>query len=178
MLDLQIAGKLEHAFSQHGFTEPSVATLQKLSGVSLRTLYKYYPSKETMIIAALTNRHQRYLDYFANSSDSTGAAWVTSAFEHLSYWMKNSAPHGCLSTQALAAYPNNVQIAEAVKQHKRDIQQLLAEKSGHPELSLQLFLLHEGISSGWPIMGDLIIASANKMVMDLFVHHREQPKEI
>ncbi|MBM7036817.1 TetR/AcrR family transcriptional regulator [Vibrio ulleungensis] len=178
MLNKQIAEKLEHAFSQHGFAEPSVATLQKLSGVSLRTLYKYYPSKESMIVAALTNRHQRYLYYFASSSESTGEAWVTSAFEHLSDWMKNSAPHGCLSIQALAAYPNNVQIAEAVKQHKRDIQQLLAEKSGHPELSEQLFLLHEGIASGWPIVGDSIIASANRMVADLFVQYLKQPKEI
>ena len=51
MLKQDIAAALEAAFSQHGFTEPSVATLQKLSGVSLRTLYKHYPSKQSMIIA-------------------------------------------------------------------------------------------------------------------------------
>ena len=63
MLREQIAASLEVAFSQQGFAEPSVAQLKTACGVSLRTLYKHFPSKEAMIVGALEYRHQRYLDF-------------------------------------------------------------------------------------------------------------------
>jgi AcrR family transcriptional regulator len=46
----QIAYRLEQAFNTHGFAELSVATLQKVVGASLRTLYRYFPSKQAMVI--------------------------------------------------------------------------------------------------------------------------------
>ena len=63
MLKEEIAASLELAFSHYGFAEPSVAKLKTACNVSLRTLYKHYPSKEAMIVAALQHRHQRYLTF-------------------------------------------------------------------------------------------------------------------
>ena len=64
----KIAASLEKAFSQYGFAEPSVPQLKNACEVSLRTLYKYYPSKEAMIVAALEHRHQRYLSFLLEES--------------------------------------------------------------------------------------------------------------
>ncbi len=63
MTDTQskIAAGLERAFAARGFAEPSVEDLRDAAGVSLRTLYKYTPSRAEMVLAALENRQQRYL---------------------------------------------------------------------------------------------------------------------
>lgn len=55
MLDIQnqIDAGLERAFAKHGFAEPNIETLRKATGVSLRTLYKYVPSRDVMILRAL-----------------------------------------------------------------------------------------------------------------------------
>jgi len=55
MLDIQnqIDAGLERAFAKHGFAEPNIETLRKATGVSLRTLYKYVPSRNVMILRAL-----------------------------------------------------------------------------------------------------------------------------
>lgn len=57
----KIAAGLERAFASHGFAEPSVDTLRDAAGVSLRTLYRYMPSRADMVMAALEHRHRRYM---------------------------------------------------------------------------------------------------------------------
>lgn len=163
MPDQQIAANLEAAFAQHGFAQPSVAILQKTSGVSLRTLYKYYPSKEQMIIAALDHRQQRYLAFLAKDAPAPGMEAVIHAFKQLQQWMKGSAPNGCMSMQAIAAFPENQQIRQVVNSHKQAVQQFLAQQSQHPDCAEALFLVHEGIASAWPLMGEATIASAEQL---------------
>ena len=102
-----IAIKLEKAFSQYGFAEPSVAQLKTACNVSLRTLYKYYPSKEMMVVGALDYRHQRYLDFLLSESPSPGIASILHIFDKLEQWMKAFAPHGCMSMNAVAASPSS-----------------------------------------------------------------------
>ena len=46
----KIAEGLECAFASRGFAEPSVDDLRDSAGVSLRTLYKYMPSRGDMVI--------------------------------------------------------------------------------------------------------------------------------
>lgn len=163
MPDQQIAANLEAAFAQHGFAQPSVAILQKASGVSLRTLYKYYPSKEQMIIAALEHRQQRYLAFLTQGAPTPGLDAVIHAFKQLQQWMKISAPNGCMSMQAIAAFPENQQIGHVVNSHKQAVQQFLGQQSQHPDCAETLFLIHEGIASAWPLMGETIINSAEQL---------------
>ena len=72
MLREQIAASLEVAFSQQGFAEPSVAQLKTACNVSLRTLYKHFPSKEAMIVGALEHRHHRYLNFLLENVPAGG----------------------------------------------------------------------------------------------------------
>lgn len=43
--------------------------------------------------------------------------------------MAENAPHGCLSMNAIAAFPDNELINKAVKEHKEEGRQFLAEKA-------------------------------------------------
>ncbi|MGY5452537.1 TetR/AcrR family transcriptional regulator [Agarivorans sp. MS3-6] len=172
MIQQQISARLEKAFSMFGFTEPNVAKLRAASGVSLRTLYRYYPSKEAMVIAALQHRHRRYMGLLIPEQAEAGPSAIMTIFKQLETWMSVDAPHGCMSMSALAAYPKNQQIIDAVKQHKQEIQTLLLELSGCEQLALQLFVLHEGVAMSWPIIGKQSTQSAQLTVQQLLGKQR------
>ncbi|MGF1712860.1 TetR/AcrR family transcriptional regulator [Vibrio kagoshimensis] len=165
MLKEQLAASLEEAFSRCGFAEPSVAQLKTACNVSLRTLYKYYPSKEAMIVGALEFRHQRYLKFLREDAPKKPEDATLFIFEQLEVWMKEFAPHGCLSMNAIAAFPDNELMNRVVKEHKKEVQQLLGELSQRPDLSVELFLLHEGVSSAWSLVGKTAVISAKSVAL-------------
>ena len=167
MLSQQIAASLEQAFSKSGFAEPSVAQLRTACNVSLRTLYKHYPSKEAMIVAALEYRHQRYLAFLLNNSPAAGVESVLHIFNKLEQWMQQYAPHGCLSLNAIAAFPDNLLIKKAVTEHKHKVRQFLGQQSQREDLSTTIFLLHEGLSSAWPVLGKRAVTATKKTLVQL-----------
>ena len=172
MLKEQIAASLELVFSESGFAEPSVTQLKTACNVSLRTLYKHYPSKEEMIVAALLHRHQRYLSFLSDNSPEPGLEAVIHIFTRLAQWMENYAPNGCMSMNALSAFPHNDTINQAVKAHKDEVRQFLAAQSKRNDLANHLFLLHEGVSSAWSLLGNEALISAQQAVIRLLSEHK------
>ncbi|MGF1801286.1 TetR/AcrR family transcriptional regulator [Vibrio gigantis] len=172
MLREQIAASLEVAFSQQGFAEPSVAQLKTACNVSLRTLYKHFPSKEAMIVGALEYRHQRYLNFLLEASPEAGLEAAVHIFNKLQQWLEEYAPHGCMSMHAIAAFPDNELINQAVMQHKEQVRLFIGKQSLRDDLATPLFLLHEGVSSAWPILGEEAVASAQNMVTKLLKETR------
>lgn len=164
----QISSRLEQAFSLRGFSEPGVAELRKIANVSLRTLYRYFPSKESMVIGALDYRHKRYLEFLADGAPSPGKESIIHLFGRLSEWMKEEAPNGCLAINAFAAYPSSLAIREAVKCHKEDIVYLLVRRSGQKALGRELVLILEGLSAVWPLVGSQACHSAESAALKLF----------
>ncbi|SHH29956.1 TetR/AcrR family transcriptional regulator [Ferrimonas marina] len=164
-----IAARLEQAFSEQGFAEPGVAQLKTISQVSLRTLYKHYPSKEAMVIGALEHRHQRYSTLLQGTESMTPSEAVNALFDRLADWMRDEAPHGCLSVNALAAFPDSAAIRDAVNGHKQAVRQQLGRLSGRPDLATALFLLHEGASSSWPLLADAAIDAARQSALTLIL---------
>ena len=163
----EIAAKLEQAFSHYGFAEPSVSKLQTFCGVSLRTLYKYYPSKDEMIVAALEHRHQRYMALLTKDGSVSGLDAVLRTAQTLEEWMTNDAPHGCMSTLAVASFPDNETISKVVTEHKLAVRDLLAELAQDGEKGDQLYLIHEGISTTWPVLGAQSINIAKQMIRNI-----------
>ncbi|MGB3209452.1 MAG: TetR/AcrR family transcriptional regulator [Desulforhopalus sp.] len=156
----QIASRLEQTFNSRGFAEPSVAELQKAAGTTLRTLYRYFPSKEAMVIGALTYRHDRYFSFLAEHEPPAGKDSIIHLFDRLADWMKTYAPSGCLYLNALTAFPGNKDVRDATLQYKNELIQVMAKRSGYEGLAAELFLLHEGVSAAWPVVGMQAIHSA------------------
>lgn len=168
MLKDKIAEHLELAFSEFGFAEPSVTQLKDACGVSLRTLYKYFPSKEAMVVGALEFRHQRYLNFLTKElPQSDPSTTIQHIFKQLKLWMLHYAPHGCMSMNAIAAFPDNKIINQTVLAHKELVCQFLGELSFRQDIAKELFILHEGVSSSWPILGDDAVAAAEKVAIKL-----------
>ncbi|NLS14575.1 TetR/AcrR family transcriptional regulator [Vibrio sp. SM6] len=163
-----IASRLEMAFSQYGFAEPSVNQLKDACEVSLRTLYKYYPSKEAMIVAALEYRHQRYVNLLLQDAPLPGYPAIIDIITKLAWWMEEFAPHGCLYSNALAAFPSDKTISERVEQHKWQVKRFVISQSGNPMLGDAIFLVLEGMSSTWPIYGSAAVESAKQAIALLY----------
>lgn len=162
-----IASRLEGCFVERGFVEPGVDALRDAADVSLRTLYKYFPSRDAMVVGALEHRHDRYLSFIEGGAPAAGSASVEYVFGRIETWMKGECGTGCLFLNALAAHPFKREIRDVVTRQKDATRLLLGRCSGRPELADALFLLHEGATAAWPLMGGEAIRTAKESALSL-----------
>lgn len=146
----RIAAAADRLFAQRGFAEPGVEAIRQAADVSIRTLYKHFPSRETMVVGALAHRHARYLAHLRGGApDGSGERAVAHLFEKLRLWMGSDGARGCLFVQALAAHPESEAITAEVARNKREVKQEIARRLPPDRAALLelLFLLHEGVSA-------------------------------
>ncbi len=149
---MKIARSLERQFAEMGFATQGVEALRSGADVSLRTLYKYFPSREAMIVGALEYRDHVYLDWIAGGP-STGIDHVLYPIQRLGDWLNQVANTGCLFMNALSAYPESTAVRDAVKQHKRRLENTFRQRLTRvapdcdaQSLAATLLLLHEGLT--------------------------------
>ncbi len=140
-------------FENNGFHAAGVDLLSEAAGVTKRTLYKHFPSKELLIDAALELRHQRFL---ASLRDHVTTVAVSdrpvSYIAFIAGLAARSEFRGCTGINAAAEYPllqqNPHKLAD---QHKAEVRALLlalcveggAKDSG--AVADALFLIGEGL---------------------------------
>lgn len=159
----KIAAGLERAFAENGFAEPSVEDLKSAAGVSLRTLYKYAPSRDEMVRVALEHRHRRYMEQvFTDLPDDRGAA-LSGIIDRIAAWMAREASHGCLFHAAVAAAPHDGQLRVLLERHKAEVAERAAEAADLPGREADLTVILEGLTQSWPLLGEAAVASAARL---------------
>ena len=155
----RIATELERSFSEQGFAEQGVEALRAEADVSLRTLYKHFPSREAMIVGALEHRDRTYFQWIAGGPES-GVEHVLYPLVRLGDWLNQVANTGCLFLNALAEYPDSVAIDTVVKDHKARLAdefrvrlERVAPGRETAHLAETLFLLHEGMTQAARLQG-------------------------
>lgn len=148
----KIAARLEVSFAEQGFAEPGIDDLREDADVSLRTLYRYFPSREEMVRGALEHRNRRYLEHLAR--DEVSNPDLLSLFHRLGSWLESSGNNGCLFLNALAAHPGSEMVREIAQAHKSAVQSVFIEglRAAAPGLSENkretladaLVTIHEG----------------------------------
>lgn len=162
----KIAAGLERAFVAHGFAATSVELLRDASGVSLRTLYKYYPSRDDMVLAALEHRHRRYLaQIFAELPEGRGA--LDLVLQRIGEWMRDEASHGCLFHAAVAAAPDDPRLHALLARHKAELAHRAAAQSGLAGQEVALSLLCDGLMQSWPLYGAEAVRAAQRLAVAL-----------
>lgn len=161
MLDTKqrIANDLERTFAEQGFAEQGVQALRAEADVSLRTLYKYFPSREAMIVGALENRDRACAAWLAGGPDD-GIDHILHPLVRLGEWLGEVANTGCLFMNALAEYPDSEQIRAVVRAHKarmadefaRRLERVVPDRDT-ADLADTLFLLHEGMTQAARVQG-------------------------
>lgn len=141
-------------FNRHGYTATGMDRLTAETGISKTTMYKYFGSKEDLILAVLKLRDERFYDWLFGLVDARTDKTVPTAvalFDALDTWFGSPDFNGCMFVKAAAEFlspedPIRLQAAH----HKHRILHRLEEdlRSSHGEqaraLAVQILFLKEG----------------------------------
>ena len=163
----KIASGLERHFAEHGFAEPSVPELRDAAGVSLRTLYKYTPSRSEMVYAALEHRHRRYLEELFADLPAEQQKVPAALIDRVAGWMKTQVSHGCLFHAAVAAAPEDARLMVLLKDHKAQVAERAAAAAGMPGREIELTLIFEGLTQTFPLYGEAAVTRAKQLAATL-----------
>ena len=159
----KISEGLERAFASRGFAEPSVEDLRDAAGVSLRTLYKYTPSRAEMVLAALENRHQRYLTRVFDNLPKEPEKALDTILSRIGKWMETETSHGCLFHAAVAADPRSQPLRALLERHKAEVATQAAAATGLRGADTALLLIIEGLTQAWLLRGEAVVDAAKRL---------------
>lgn len=159
----KIAAGLERAFAARGFSEPSVEDLREVARVSLRTLYKYAPSRDAMVHMALEHRHRRYINHVFGDPKHKAAQSIDTTLDRIADWMKTEASHGCLFHAAVASAPDDQELRSLLERHKSEVCNLALAISDERVIETDLMIIIEGLTQAWPLYKDAALTSAKRI---------------
>lgn len=159
----QIDAGLESAFAEHGFAEPNIETLRDATGVSLRTLYKYVPSRDRMVLRALEYRHRRYMAHLLPDAEAAERVPLATILDRVAHWMKTETTHGCLFHAAVAASPQDKDLRALLDRHKAEMAASAAGASGLQGRESEILVIIEGLMQSWPLRGEESVRAAKAL---------------
>jgi AcrR family transcriptional regulator len=180
----------DELFYREGIRSVSVNTIAEKAGVTKRTLYYHFRSKDDLIAAYLEARDEptlgRYRRWF-EEFDGTVAERIAGMFGRLAVWAKSPRWKGCGFARAaaeLAGAPGHPAIAVASR-HKKCFEQLFVEllrSEGVSQSALvarQLMVLLDGAITEILIHHDYSYAEvAGDAAMTLIEANRKRPREL
>ncbi len=140
-------------FYRHGYRATGVDTIAAESGIGKMTLYRYYPSKDDLIVAYLRDSDEVFWSGFEQitAGATTARDKLLVFFTSLQEYATTPACYGCPFLNVATEYPDGNyaghQVAVAHKQAARERFRALAAEAGaaRPEaLADALHLLMDG----------------------------------
>lgn len=172
---LEVASEL---FYWRGIHAVGVDTIAAESGITKRTLYDRFGSKDALVTAYLHARDQRWRKLVLATLDSAGpdpVARILSPFDVLPDWLSPNS-RGCSFVNAFAELPEHdhpgQQLIVAEKVWLRDLfRQLLCEAdTADPDtLAAQLLSLHEGAIISYSIAGETTAANTARAAAEILI---------
>ncbi|MBD5787405.1 TetR/AcrR family transcriptional regulator [Cellulosimicrobium terreum] len=162
----QILAAAEELFYERGITAVGVDLVAERSGVTKRTLYNQFGSKDQLVARCLEERDQRWRSLVRATVDACDdpVDAVTAPFEALRTWSGTNA-RGCAFINALAEIPDPAHPAHRVAVNQKtwlldQLTQLATAAccSAPDVLALQLLVLHEGLLALQPLSRDPWVA--------------------
>ena len=159
-------------FCQNGFHATGIDKILAVAGVSKMTLYKYFISKDELIIAALRRKDEQYRNWLMQEVEryaKTPDERILAVFDALDVWFNQETFRGCVFVNAAAEYSernNPVHLVSA--EHKRLVCIYIAKlvmDAGYEdpeELAEQLLLIMEGAMIAAHVLGEKDVAHRAK----------------
>lgn len=179
----RILAAADRLFYTKGIRAVGVDTVAAEAGVSKRTLYHHYPSKDALITAYLTARFS-----VAPPSDGPAREQLLGAYDRIERMLAEGSFRGCPYVNAVteigdAKHPAAA-IAAQFKEQRRLWYRALLERLGarHADaLATQLQILFEGALSLALVHGDPAVArsarAAAEALVDAAVKKRRRPRK-
>lgn len=159
-------------FYQNGVNSVGINEILSVSGVAKKTLYRYFDSKEALIIATLMQRHEIFINWLHSclNNSANNQEFVRSLFNALTKWFHNEVPEladfrGCYFINAAAeCAEQSDEISRCCQQHKNRVRAALTVEmpvfdDSHFEL---ICMLMEGAITCAYVQRDL--SSADKCI--------------
>lgn len=150
----QILDVASDLFFQQGFRAVGIDTIIARSGVAKMTLYRYFPSKDDLIVAYLEQSNQKFWEWFEEAVQPYAGQpreQLIKLFEALSKLAISPTCYGCTFQNTAAEFPDldhpGHKVALAHKQAVRARLRQMAEEAAasDPEvLGDQLLLVMDG----------------------------------
>ncbi|WP_305909786.1 TetR/AcrR family transcriptional regulator [Methylomarinum sp. Ch1-1] len=144
-------------FKENGFYATGVDLIMREAAVSKRTLYKYYPTKNALILAVLEHyraSYQQHIDELLENAQEDARDKIRAIFNDAAGWFGDVNFHGCLAVNAMGEFADKDEAIEnACRQFKQWEVGVLtelctamgADQAG--QLAYKLFVLLEGMSA-------------------------------
>jgi AcrR family transcriptional regulator len=152
-------------FYRKGIRAVGVDSIAAEAGVTKKTLYEKYGSKDELVAAYLRARDERWrnwLEAFVERRGGSAKERLLSTFDVLGEWMEHENYRGCGFVNAAAEFPDGDHPARAVVlEQKRWMRGYLAELATEAgaedseDLAERLLILHEGAT----VAGSLGVAA-------------------
>ena len=157
----RILATCDRLFNGEGIRAVGVDKIAAAIGISKRTLYNYYPSKDELVFAYLLRRYVP-----ARTSDLPPGEQILNMFDSLERWFSSSDFRGCPFVNAVAELGDSAaRIAVEFKEQRRVWLRGLLQQMNLLEadaLATQLALVMEGAIASALVRGDPKIARSAK----------------
>jgi AcrR family transcriptional regulator len=174
-------------FYDRGITAVGVDEIAERSGVTKKTLYDRFGSKERLIVEYLTDRDRQwreFLERFLTEADTSPTAQLQAVFDAAAAWSVTRGGKGCAMINAHAEISDPSHPAYAVilgqKRWMLDMFSEFATAAGHREPGRsggQMMMLHEGavVTAGMGLTDDAFAHAATAAVAILTSELAQQP---
>jgi AcrR family transcriptional regulator len=162
---MDIVSRAAEAFEDGGFRGIGIDQVLAPAGISTRTLYKHFGSRDGLVLEVLEERHRRFQQWLEDAPD--GADPVATLFDTLRRWVAERGARGCMLLRARAEYAAaNPEIVALVRRQKEEFRQMVAARVaaalGREDalLATQVWLLFEGATAAASVAEPSVIADA------------------
>jgi AcrR family transcriptional regulator len=139
-------------FFREGFRAVGVDTIIERSGVAKMTLYRYFPSKDDLIVAYLEYSNEKFWEWFEESlGEGNAREKLERLFEAVGVLANNPACYGCTFQSTAAEFPDRAHPGHQVAiRHKQEVVARLkslaenADAHDPDQLAQQLLLVMDG----------------------------------
>ena len=177
---LETADRLYYTF---GIQAIGMDTLRTESGVSLKRLYRLFPSKEAIVEQVLLRRHETWNALVEDAIDvGDPRQRLLAIYDMLARWFDQDDFRGCVFINSFGELGATApRVAEIVRAHKSGFQarlaEIVAEAGGPASLAQQLAILAEGAQTTAAIAGTNEAAwqarQAAEVLIDAAIHREE-----
>lgn len=150
--DARIADQAADLFHQHGITATGVEALSRAAGISKRTLYERFGSKDGLIAAAFEVRDDPVFRCYTEPAEraTTPVGQLKGIFAALEATIRSPEFNGCPFTSAATELPENHPAQPVIRRHKERVRRWMltrAKEAGARDpakLSRRLMVLFDG----------------------------------
>ena len=148
----RILGVAADLFQNKGINLTGVDAIVAVAGTTKMTLYKYFASKEILILEVLNQNQKDFINWLnAQLSHKKPADKITQLFDYIEEWVSSPDFNGVAFIKASAEFPNEENpIHQLSNQQSREFKQYISKLAHEANikdadgLALQLSLLFEG----------------------------------